>query len=140
MKVSILGDSYSTFQGYLSPNSNLTYYPQSQTEVTEVSHTWWYQFVSQNQLYLECNNSYGGSTVARNPSAKESSYVERYPELGNPDLIFIFGGTNDSWQGIPVGDYQYSNWEEDDSLYFRLAFSYLLYELQKHILKHKSSI
>lgn len=130
MKVSILGDSYSTFQEYLSPNSNLTYYPQSQTGVTEVTHTWWYQFISQNQLYLECNNSYSGSTVARKPNTKGTSYVERYPDLGNPDLIFVFGGTNDSWKGIPIGDYQYSDWEEDDLLYFRPAFAYLLYELQ----------
>lgn len=31
MKVSIIGDSYSTFKGYLSPSSNPAYYPQSQT-------------------------------------------------------------------------------------------------------------
>ena len=131
MKVSILGDSYSTFQGYLSPNSNLSYYPKSQTGVTEVTQTWWHQFISQNQLYLDCNNSYSGSTMALKPRVKGSSYVERYPELGNPDLIFIFGGTNDSWQGIPIGDYQYSDWKDDDLLYFRPAFAYLLYELQQ---------
>lgn len=131
MKISILGDSYSTFQGYLSPSHNPTYYPKLQTGVTEVVQTWWYQFISQNQLYLECNNSYSGSTVARKPNTKETSYVERYPDLGNPDLIFVFGGTNDSWQGIPVGDYQYSDWEKDDLIYFRPAFAYLLYELQQ---------
>lgn len=48
MKVSILGGSISTFKGYLSPSSNLTYYPKSITEVTEVSHTWWHQFITQN--------------------------------------------------------------------------------------------
>lgn len=131
IKVSIIGDSYSTFKGYLLPSSNPTYYPKTVTEVTEASHTWWYQFITQNQLHLECNNSYSGSTVARKPGAKGSSYVERYPELGNPDLIFVFGGTNDSWQGIPVGDYQYSDWEEDDLLYFRPAFAYLLNRLQQ---------
>lgn len=64
MKVSIIGDSYSTFKGYLSPSSNPTYYPKIVTEVTEVSHTWWHQLITQNQLRLECNNSYSGSTVA----------------------------------------------------------------------------
>lgn len=131
MKVSIIGDSYSTFKGYLSPNSNPTYYPNSPTGVTEASHTWWHQFITQNQLRLECNNSYSGSTVTRKQSANGSSYVERYPELGNPNLIFVFGGTNDSWQNIPIGDYQYSDWEEDDLLYFRPAFAYLLYQLQQ---------
>ncbi|MDM8310394.1 SGNH/GDSL hydrolase family protein [Phocaeicola barnesiae] len=86
MKISILGDSYSTFQEYLYPSTNRTYYPNAQTEVTEVTHTWWYQFISQNQLRLECNNSYSGSTVARKPSTKKDSFVERYPDLGNPNL------------------------------------------------------
>ena len=131
MKVSILGDSFSTFQGYLSPNTNQTYYPNSQTEVTEVTHTWWYQFISQNQLHLECNNSYSGSTVARKPNTKGYSYIERYPELGKPNIIFVFGGTNDSWESIPTGDYQYSDWKEDDLLYFRPAFAYLLNQLQQ---------
>lgn len=131
MKVSILGDSYSTFQGYLSPNANPTYYPNLKTEVTDVTQTWWHLFITRNNLILEFNNSYSGSTVALKPNMKRSSYVERYPELGNPDLIFIFGGTNDSWQGLPTGDYQYSEWEEDDLLYFRPAFAYLLYELQR---------
>lgn len=43
----------------------------------------------------------------------------------------MFGGSNDSGQGIPVGDYQYSDWEEDDLLYFRPAFAYLLNRLQQ---------
>lgn len=131
IKVSILGDSYSTFQDYLYPNTNPAYYPNQITEVTEVTQTWWYKFITQNQLNLECNNSYSGSTIARKPSAKRSSYVERYPELGNPDLIFVFGGTNDNWQSIPIGDYQYKDWKEDDLLYFRPAFAYLLYQLQQ---------
>lgn len=130
-KVSIIGDSYSTFQGYLSSNTNPTYYPNSRTEVTDVTQTWWHLFITRNNLILESNNSYSGSTVARKPKVKGSSYVERYLELGNPDLIFIFGGTNDNWKGIPIGDYQYSDWEEDDLLYFRSAFAYLLYELQQ---------
>ena len=131
MKVSILGDSYSTFQGYLSPNGNPTYYPNSRTEVMDVTQTWWYQFITRNNLILESNNSYSGSTVARKPNVEGKSYIERYLELGNPDFIFVFGGTNDSWQDIPVGDYQYSDWKEDDLLYFRPAFAYLLYELQQ---------
>lgn len=131
LKVSIIGDSYSTFQGYLSPNANPTYYPNSKTEVTDVTQTWWHLFITRNNLILESNNSYSGSTVARKPNVIGSSYVERYPELGNPDLIFIYGGTNDSWQGIPIGDYQDNNWKEDNLLYFRPAFAYLLYELQQ---------
>ena len=131
LRVSILGDSYSTFKGYLFPSTNLTFYPNPDIGITEVTQTWWNLFIKQNQLKLEYNNSFSGSTVARKTNAKGTSYVERYPELGNPDLIFVFGGTNDSWQNISIGDYQYSDWKEDDLLYFRPAFAYLLYQLRQ---------
>lgn len=130
MKVSILGDSYSTFQGYLYPESNRTYYPNEKTGVTEVSQTWWYLFIREQNLKLECNNSYSGSTIARKADKQETAYVERYPDLGNPELIFVFGATNDSWQEIPIGIYQYEDWQEEDLTYFRPAFAYLLHQLQ----------
>ena len=49
LKITIFGDSYSTFAGYLSCDSNLTwYYPadhpwfNKMTDVTKVEETWWY--------------------------------------------------------------------------------------------------
>lgn len=131
MKVSILGDSYSTFQGYLYPNSNPTYYPNQKTGVSDVAQTWWYQFITQYKLKLEYNNSYGGSTIAYKKNTKGTAFIERFQDLGTPDLIFVFGGTNDSWQNIPIGTYQYSSWTDNDLLNFRPAFAYLLYELQQ---------
>ena len=74
-------------------------------------------------------NAYG-STIARKADKQETAYVERYPELGNPELIFVFGATNDSWQEIPIGTYQYENWQEEDLTYFRPAYAYLLHQLQ----------
>lgn len=130
-KVSILGDSYSTFQGYLYPSDNLTYYPNQITGVSNVSQTWWYQFITNNQLILEYNNSYGGSTIAQKSNNKRTSFVKRYLNLGNPELIFIFGGTNDSWQKIPLGNYKYESWEEEDLQDFRPAFAYLLSQIQQ---------
>lgn len=130
MKVSILGDSYSTFQNFLYPASNLTYYPNKKAEVTDVTQTWWSLFITKNQLRLEHNNSYSGSTITRKNNT-QSSYMERYTELGNPDIIFVFGGTNDSWQRIPLGNFQYNNWNNDNLQKFRPAFAYLLYQIQQ---------
>lgn len=87
MKISILRDLYSTFQEYLYPENNPTYYPNKETNVTEVVQTWWNLFISKNLLKLECNNSYSGSTIARINNMPGASYTERYNELGNPDLI-----------------------------------------------------
>ena len=42
--LSILGDSYSTFENYLQPDSNFVWYFQGKHENTDVTHveqTWW---------------------------------------------------------------------------------------------------
>ena len=50
--VSILGDSYSTFEGYLEPDTNFVWYwkiPQKQhTDVSSVTQTWWHLFIKEN--------------------------------------------------------------------------------------------
>lgn len=123
-KVSILGDSYSTFEGYVDPETNACYYPRS--NVSSVEQMWWHLFISKHGLILEKNNSYSGSTICRREKAPGTSYIERAENLGHPDLIFIFGGTNDSWQSLPLGDYQYENLEDKNLYQFKPAFSYLL--------------
>lgn len=43
--ISILGDSYSTFEGYIQPDTNSIWYynsPQHKTDVTSVKQTWWH--------------------------------------------------------------------------------------------------
>ena len=47
--VSILGDSYSTFQGYLQPDTNYVWYnagKHDNTDVTAVQQTWWHRLIS----------------------------------------------------------------------------------------------
>ncbi len=51
--------------------------------------------------------------------------------LGNPEIIFVFGGTNDAWARSPLGEYQYSDWTKDYCKSFRSALVYLLNTLQK---------
>ena len=46
--------------------------------------------------------------------------------LGCPDIIFIFGGTNDSWAGSPIGEYKYSDWTKEDLYSFRPAMAYMI--------------
>lgn len=46
--VSILGDSYSTFEGYLQPDTNSIWYytlPRHKTDVVSVRQTWWHQLI-----------------------------------------------------------------------------------------------
>ena len=43
-KVSVLGDSYSTFQGIIPANYS-TFYPNNQNDVKEVEQTWWSLYI-----------------------------------------------------------------------------------------------
>ena len=46
-------------------------------------------------------NSYSGSTICntgyRDEDYSDRSFINRTTLLGNPDIILICGGTNDSW-------------------------------------------
>lgn len=98
-KISILGDSLSTFKDNI-PSGNATYYPNDNNDVTLVEQTWWMNLVNNSNAQLEINNSFSGSKVS---GSEGSSYTKRIENLGNPDYIIIHGGTNDIWQNVPAG-------------------------------------
>lgn len=136
-KVSILGDSYSTFSGYVSPEKNLCFYrPKSKfpNDVHDVKKTWWWMFIDEHKYELSKNNSYSGATICNTGYARndysDRSFVTRMKNIGNPDILFIFGGTNDCWASSPLGDFQYSNWSKRDLNKFRPAFAYMLHYLR----------
>ncbi len=136
--VSILGDSYSTFDGYITPATNEMWYYQGNrgnNDVEDVTQTWWWQFIKNNGYRLCVNNSWSGATIGyygydgNDYSAR--SFITRSDNLGCPDLIFIFGGTNDSWAGAPIGEYKFENLRRDDFFSYRPALAYLLDHMQK---------
>lgn len=133
--VSILGDSYSTYKGFI-PNDYAIFYPHSGTDVKSVTQTWWHQFISKNGYKLSVNNSFSGSTICNTGYGGEDysdrSFITRITKLGNPDIIFIFGGTNDSWANSPIGEYKYIDWTDRDLFSFRPALAYLLSGLREH--------
>ena len=51
-KVSILGDSYSTFIGVI-PANYATFYPNDRNDVTEVEQTWWSLYIQAKGYELE---------------------------------------------------------------------------------------
>ena len=133
-KVSILGDSYSTFKGHVTPKENWVWYPAEKNDVVKLEQTWWHQFIHDYGYVLEKNNSFSGSTVCHTGYNKEDysdrSFITRMHNLGNPDIILIFGATNDSWSGAPIGEYKYEGWTKEELHSFRPAIAYLLSGLQ----------
>ena len=114
-RVSIIGDSISTFEGTLVtnfPNSDNggAYYPiydketgllwDSEKNVTSVTEQYWYKLIQKmSNAAFEVNNSLRGSMVVRRT---ESNYLNAdftartaVYGIGNPDVVLINGGTND---------------------------------------------
>lgn len=142
-KVSILGDSYSTFAGYLTPDTNLVWYYPVQSirhnpanDVSRVEDTWWYKVIEMIDGKLEINNSYSGATICNTGyrhvkrDFTDRSFITRSNQLGDPDLIFICGGTNDDWADAPIGEYVYGNWTKEELFSFRPALAKLLYDIK----------
>ena len=79
-KLSILGDSYSTYYGYVTPDTNLCWYgvPEEKREndVKRVEDTWWYLLINEHGYQMERNNSYSGSTVCHTGYEK-ADYSDR---------------------------------------------------------------
>lgn len=132
--VSILGDSYSTYEGFVMPRTNVVWYELKngarKTDVTSVGQTWWHQLISRQGWKLCVNNSYSGSTVSQlgydGNDYSNRSFLARMDNLGCPDIIFVFGATNDSWAGVPVGEYKYDDIAPADLWQFRPAMARML--------------
>ena len=135
--VVILGDSYSTFEGYV-PEGFAVWYDanaKAENDVDAVEQTWWYKLVKKEHLKLLGNNSYSGSTVCNTgydgADYSDRSFITRMPQtLGyqaeRPSIILIFGGTNDSWADAPLGELKFAGWTEEDLKQALPAYCYML--------------
>ncbi len=146
LSYAILGDSYSTFEGYLTPDTNFIWYfrPENKelhakNDVRSVEQTWWYQTIEAMGGRLEVNNSFSGSTICYSGYKKDKqnggdysdrAFVTRSNKLGNPDVILVCGATNDSWAGAPIGEYTYGNATREQLYSFRPAMAKLLADLR----------
>lgn len=147
LRIAILGDSYSTFEGFIPKNYEIWYFSENNprrngilpNDVSKVEQTWWYQVVDRLNAKLEKNNSYSGSTISCSGYKKDvevkgdysdRTFMGRVYNLGNPDVILVFGGTNDDWARAPIGEYTYENWTKEQLKAFRPAMAKLLYELK----------
>lgn len=98
-KISILGDSISTFKGYSNNTSynstiggNAVYYSGS-NYITTVKETWWMQAIDRLDLSLLVNNSWSGDTVTGRGISRS---LQLHDNTGaTPDIIAVYLGVND---------------------------------------------
>ena len=139
----ILGDSYSTFKDYIPDGYDFWYSngEKKETDVIDVSQTWWWQLLSEADSKLVRNSSWSGTTICNTCRPNfdiSSSFVNRFEKLvsegffvqNNIDTFFIFGGTNDSWIDSPIGKLIFEGWKEEDLLCVLPAISYLFYRIK----------
>ena len=138
-RFSILGDSYSSFEGYVDPDTNDPWPHYAEIGVTGVEQMWWWQVADSTGWVMDHNNSFSGSLISNFADFEDGNYyapnsfLRRMDNLGNPDVIFVFGGTNDVWHDAPFGDYVYEGWTEEQLCSFRPALACILHNLkQKH--------
>ncbi len=107
---------------------------KNRTDVTQVRQTWWWQVISRGGYKLGINNSWSGSTICNSGYGDEDythrSFLTRHNALGNPDIILLFGGTNDCWSHAPLGEFKYDNIKRADRYTFRPSIALLLQKLQ----------
>ena len=104
-KVSVIGDSISTFKGWCDTTKGGAYYPKNDCDVSSVTDTWWHKLIytKMSTGTYEKNISAGNTTVVQNTTGDSSAYWygwdfgTRLQQLGigNPDVVCIYGGTND---------------------------------------------
>ena len=146
--VFILGDSYSTYAGYIPQGYN-TYYGDARKDdpiVKGVEKTWWNRLARENDLNIVLNDSFSGSTVCntvREYLSVDTSFISRMDkylaenffaehEIGT---MFIFGGTNDSWSYAPIGELKYADWTAEELKCVLPAFCYLIHRAKAAVEK-----
>ena len=110
-KVSILGDSISTYTGYI-PSDYSIFYPEN-GGITDVKDTWWMRVIDGSNAVFCADASYSGSTtsgVSTEQNDGRPGVSDRRigdltsPDGMKPDVILVYMGANDLLVNIPIGD------------------------------------
>lgn len=135
---SILGDSISTFQGYI-PQGYYDFFP-FHGEVGEVEDTWWQIVAGDLELALYVNGSSSGATVAGDSTGTENPQCAcnefrtgdlAGPEGACPDRIIVYLGTNDLMESVPLGNNDGTGTVTDGEIdTFSDAYTLMLEKLQ----------
>lgn len=143
----VLGDSISTFEGYTYYEDHHWYMDggrdDNTTDVTNVRQTYWNILLSNTKGKLVALQASSGSTICNTVGnghyVKPNSFISRFEnmikdgffEKTKVDTLIIYGGTNDSNRGSPIGELKYSDWTEEDLDNFAPAVCYLFDKIKK---------
>lgn len=113
LKVSILGDSISTFykegsemNSYYT-GENQFYYPLYSATIKTVDLTWWYKLIKNNNMELGINNSWSGSCASGTitSAGQTDGRINTIDDNGTPDVVIIYLGTNDCASAVSTKEF-----------------------------------
>ena len=112
LKLSILGDSISTYRGVsndASANATTVYNPYYYSEPFPLEKTYWHRVLTDLKLELCVNNSWsGGNLSGRDDPDSGFNRVHHLSKSDGtvPDLIILFMGINDLGRRVPVSVFE----------------------------------
>lgn len=87
--VAVLGDSYSTFEGFI-PKGYATWYspttPPETTDVNKVEQTWWWQVIKEGGYKMGNINSYSGATICNKYQVPVIALHDTDKKNGHPTI------------------------------------------------------
>ena len=130
-KISFLGDSITTFKGWI-PSGYAVYYPRY--DIQDVEQTWWKQLINVTGMELVKNCAWSGSKITGNAASTTSAAAgcstKRINDLadGNkvPDIIIILISINDFGADVPLGDWDGGLLPEDTTNVTTISEAYAL--------------
>lgn len=134
-RISVIGDSYSTFDE-TGTYSEEFYYPfhSKGNDVTEKSQTWWEVLARKAGMTVIGVDAYSGSSITEREGDNTPSMVSRIkaaPEK-HADVIILMGGLNDAWQEVEIGPTDPKYAAENECNKFAPALRYALKLLKEN--------
>jgi len=105
-RISVIGDSISTYRGYSDSADNSPRYPTG--DFLLPSYTWWMRVINAAGGVLDTNSSYSGSRASARDGAPSFYDRAHAGSAGTADVIFVELGTADSTSNVPLGDYDFT--------------------------------
>ena len=137
-KVSILGDSISTFTGTMPADYNI-FYPES-GDIPNAGQTWWGQLLTNTGMVLCRNASSSNTDVTGNSLAMDGSApgcsIRRVMDLkgadgSSPDVIIIYMGINDFARSRTLGSFRAPGVQtEGEVMVFTDAYELMLQKIK----------
>lgn len=132
---SILGDSISTFKKTI-PDTYAYYYPRDGVESYSVM--WWSKVINSMQLEKNVNASWSGSKVTGDSTSTtgevgcSDARINELSNNTNPDIIFVYIGTNDFASNVTLGTFTSTDEIPEDGTIteFSKAYALMLHKIR----------